>query len=81
MTGGHDVMNLEKASSSKPRPKGRGGKKKKKSKVQVGGSNPTVRKKAKRRLKGSRRESVSIATTQDIGRETVRIIWPLETKV
>ena len=45
VTGGHGVLNLEKAFSSRPRPKGRGRRNKKDSKVQVGGPNPTVGKK------------------------------------
>ena len=47
VTGGHGVLNLEKASSSRPRPKGRGRRNKKDSN-QIGAPNPTVGKKAKK---------------------------------
>ena len=54
VTGGHAILNLKKASTSRPRPKGKGSRKKKDSKVQVGGPNPTVGKKAK---KGKKRNN------------------------
>ena len=75
VTGGHGVLNLEKASSSRPGPM-----------TGLGGIRRTLRfrlvgltqllgkrpKRARRRLVGSRKESVSTMVSQDIGRETVQ---------